>query len=55
MYYMVGGSSKKNQEVASSWLKESPEESKQIMDLLTDVVIDYLAAQIEAGADMVQV
>lgn len=55
MYYMLGGSSKKNQEVASSWLKENPTESKLIMDLLTNVVIDYLSAQIQAGADMVQV
>jgi uroporphyrinogen decarboxylase len=55
MYYLLGGSSKKNQEVASGWLKEHKAESKQIMDLLTDIVIDYLSAQAENGADILQV
>lgn len=55
MYYMVGGSTKKNQGVASSWLINSPEESKYLLDLLTTIVIDYTSAQIEAGADMIQI
>jgi len=55
MYYMVGGSSKKNKDVASLWLKKHPVESKQLLDLLTTVVIDYMSAQIDAGADMIQV
>jgi uroporphyrinogen decarboxylase len=55
MYYMVGGSSKKNQEVGSKWLKESPEESKALLDILTTIVIEYTSAQIKAGADMMQI
>lgn len=55
MYYMVGGSSKKNQEVASNWLKESPAESKALLDILTKIVIEYTSAQITAGADMMQI
>ena len=55
MYYMVGGSSKKNQEVGESWLKENPEESRQLLDILTKIVIEYTSAQIDAGADMMQI
>ncbi|MGB1596613.1 MAG: uroporphyrinogen decarboxylase family protein, partial [Promethearchaeia archaeon] len=54
-YYMVGGSSKKNQEVGESWLKENPEESRQLLDILTKIVIEYTSAQIDAGADMMQI
>ncbi|GAX82880.1 hypothetical protein CEUSTIGMA_g10306.t1 [Chlamydomonas eustigma] len=55
MFYMLGGSSKKNQEVAASWLTKHPEESRKLLDLLTDVVIEYTSAQIKAGADMMQI
>lgn len=55
MYYLLGGTSKKNQQVASMWLKEHPVESKQLLDVLTTVIIDYLSAQIDAGADLIQV
>jgi uroporphyrinogen decarboxylase len=55
MYYLLGGSSKKNQNVASSWLKNHPTESAQILDILTNIVVDYLSAQIDAGADLIQV
>ena len=43
------------QTVASGWLRDHPAESRQLLDLLTTVVIDYTSAQIEAGADMMQV
>jgi uroporphyrinogen decarboxylase len=55
MFYMVGGSSKKNTDVANNWLDNHPNESKHLMDLLTGVIIDYTKAQIEAGADMIQI
>ena len=55
MYYMVGGSSKKNQEIGSKWLKESPLESQALLDILTTIVIEYTSAQIKAGADMMQI
>ena len=55
MYYMVGGSSKKNKEVGSMWLKDHPNESKALLDILTTIVIEYTSAQIKAGADMMQI
>jgi uroporphyrinogen decarboxylase len=55
MYYMVGGSSKKNQGEGMRWLKEHPEASTVLLDTLTTVVIDYLNAQVDAGADLLQV
>ena len=54
LYYMVGGSSKKNQDSGMRWLTEHPAEATQLLDTLTDVVIEYLDAQAEAGADALQ-
>ena len=51
----MGGSSKKNQEIASSWLASNPKESKALLNILTTVVIEYTSAQINAGADMMQI
>ena len=55
MYYLVGGSSKNNQTNGSRWLHDHPQESRAIMDMLTDTVIEYLSAQADAGADLLQV
>ena len=44
-----------SQDVAAGWLQKHPTESRKLLDLLTTIVIDYTSAQIEAGADMMQV
>ena len=54
-YYMVGGSSKKNQKEGARWLAEEPEASTRLLDCLCTVVVEYLSAQVDAGAQLLQV
>jgi len=55
MAYMVEGGGSRSYRRARSWLYEYPEASKALLGQITDVVVDYLLAQVEAGAQMLQV
>jgi uroporphyrinogen decarboxylase len=53
--YMLEGGSSRDYVKTKSWLYANPASMHQLLDLLADVVIQYLNAQIEAGADVVMV
>ena len=54
LFYMVGGSSKKNQHIGMEWLHSHKESSQELLDMLTTVVIEYMSEQVESGAHMLQ-
>ena len=54
-YYMVGGSSVRNTDSGTRWLAEEPALSRRVLELLTDVVIEYLVEQADAGASVLQI
>jgi len=53
-YYMIGGTSKKNTNIGSYWLEHYPEASRQLLQLLTQLVIEYMTEQIERGGHALQ-
>jgi len=54
LFYMVGGSSKKNQHIGMDWLHTYPVASQNLLDMLTNIVIEYMSLLIENGAHMLQ-
>jgi uroporphyrinogen decarboxylase len=53
--YMVEGGSSKNFSKVKTLMFQNPSHMHQLLDILADTVIDYLNAQIEAGADSVMI
>ena len=55
MSYSVEGGGSKTCSKAKRWLYEHPEASHRLLQMLTDLNVDYLVEQVKAGAQMVQV
>lgn len=55
MGYMIEGGGSKTLSKAKKWLYRYPNESQRLLTLLTNVIIDYLVMQAEAGAQILQV
>jgi uroporphyrinogen decarboxylase len=53
--YMVGGQGSADQSDARLWAYRDADGFQRLIDLLGDVSVDYLAGQIDAGADVVQI
>lgn len=54
MSYMIEGGSTTTHSKAKRWLYTEPEASHQLLQLLADVIVDYLLGQIKAGAQVVK-
>lgn len=52
--YMVQGRGSRGFELAKQWCFQEPKLARSLLEMITDSTIDYLLAQIEAGADAVQ-
>lgn len=52
MKYMIDGSSSAPLPKARRWLVQYPEASRQLLKLLTTKIINYLVAQVKAGAQV---
>ncbi|RNA01074.1 uroporphyrinogen decarboxylase [Brachionus plicatilis] len=55
MSYMIEGGGSTTQSKAKAWLYKYPEESHELLKILTNVIIDYLVEQVCAGAQLLQV
>ena len=55
MSYMIEGGGSKTQSKAKAWLYTYPSASHKVLQMLTDVNIEYLVQQVKAGAQMLQV
>ncbi|KAI0698919.1 uroporphyrinogen decarboxylase [Cytidiella melzeri] len=53
--YMVEGGGSKTMQKSKSWLFKYPAESKQVLERITDVSVDYLVGQVKAGAQALQI
>ncbi|XP_012539557.1 uroporphyrinogen decarboxylase [Monomorium pharaonis] len=55
MGYMIQGGGNSTMAKARSWLYKYPEDTHKLLQMITDVIVDYLVMQVEAGAQLLQV
>jgi len=55
MGYMIEGGGSTTYSKAKRWLYTHPDASHRLLQILTDVVVDHLVAQICAGAQASQI
>ena len=53
--YMVAGHGTADQGPAKAWAYRTPDEFQKLIDLLVDASVAHLSAQVEAGAEVVQI
>ena len=53
--YMVEGGSSKDYAAAKTWAYRAPAEFQGLIELLVDATADYLTAQVESGAEALQI
>ena len=52
--YMAEGGTSKDFAKVKAWMWSAPDEFQSLIDLLVDATIDYLVAQVDAGAEAIQ-
>lgn len=55
MGYMIEGGGSKTMSKSKAWLAAHLDESRVLLSLLTNVIVDYLEMQVKAGAQFLQV
>jgi len=55
MAYMIEGGGSKTFSKSKSWLFKYPKDSHALLQAITDVLIDYVIAQVDSGAQLIQV
>jgi uroporphyrinogen decarboxylase len=55
MAYMIEGGGSKTLSKAKGWLFKYPKESHQLLQQITDLLIDFLVGQARAGAQVCHV
>lgn len=52
MGYMIQGGGGSTMAKARCWLYKYPEDTHRLLQMITDVIVDYLIMQVKAGAQV---